>query len=122
MFAGEFVMRVVSTHDYHITGIRMTGKDYQATRCAIISKFFFYPKNTRVSQKFCNICICASFWNKLRELEGIQLMLQPADCLELVSSGYYLFQSMAQLLCSPHNKQEKVEVLVKEFFALKDKN
>ena len=38
--------------------------------------FFFcsYIYITRASQKFCNICICASFQNKPQELEGTELI------------------------------------------------
>ena len=37
----------------------------------------------RVNQKFCNIWIHASFWNKLQEFKGIELMSQSADSPDL---------------------------------------
>ena len=70
-----------------------------------------------MSQKFCNSCIYACFQNKLQELEGIELMLHPANRLKLTLSEYSLFQSMAHFL--HFNKQEELEASVKEFFCFK---
>ena len=48
---------------------------------------------TRLSQKFCNICIHASFWNKLQELggRGYQSDATPSISSELCSLGSLLF-------------------------------
>ena len=34
----------------------------------------YADNNARTSQKFCNICIDASFQNKIQELEGAEMM------------------------------------------------
>ena len=74
-----------------------------------------------MTQKFCNICIFASFWIKLQKLEGIKVMPHPAYSLNLVLSNPNLFQCKAHFLYSwCFNNQEKVKASVKEFS--KDKN
>ena len=76
-----------------------------------------------MSQTFCNICVCDSFWNKSRELTGIEQTPRPANCPDVVPSDYYLFQSIAHFLrLRRFNNKEELETTVKEFFALKYKN
>ena len=59
---------------------------------------------TRLCQKFCNICLCASFWNKVLELMGVELMPHPAACsLGPALLDYYPF---LHLRC--FNNQEEV--------------
>ena len=50
-------------------------------------------------------------------------MLYPAYSMNLAPFDYYLFWSIAHILCSWYsNNQEEVEASVKEFFTLKDKS
>ena len=59
----------------------------------------------------------------LKEHEGIKLMPQSANSLNIISSDYYLFRSMNPFLHLQHfSYQEEMETLVKEFFTSKDKN
>jgi histone-lysine N-methyltransferase SETMAR len=59
---------------------------------------------------------------KIKELEGVELLPHPAFSPDLEPSDYYVFRSMAQFL---HSKKFQsvadVEVAVEEFFASKDK-
>jgi hypothetical protein len=61
-------------------------------------------------------------FQKIKELEGIELVPHHAFSPDLEPSDYYLFGSMAQFL---HGKKfhsvADVEVVVQEFFASKDK-
>ena len=50
-----------------------------------------------MSQKFCNICICASFQNKLEEPEGIKLIPHITYSMGLAPSDYYLFVRLQEL-------------------------
>jgi histone-lysine N-methyltransferase SETMAR len=59
---------------------------------------------------------------KIKELEGTELLLHPAFSPDLEPSDYYLFHSMAQFLRGKKFQSvADVEVVVEEFFASKDK-
>jgi histone-lysine N-methyltransferase SETMAR len=59
---------------------------------------------------------------KIEELEGIELLPQPAFSPDLEPSDYHLFRSMAQFLrAKKFQSVAYVEVAVEEFFASKDK-
>jgi histone-lysine N-methyltransferase SETMAR len=59
---------------------------------------------------------------KIKELEGIELLPHPAFSPDLDPSDYYLFHSMAQFLRGKKFQSvADVEVAVEEFFASKDK-
>jgi histone-lysine N-methyltransferase SETMAR len=59
---------------------------------------------------------------KIKELEGIELLPHPAFSSDLAPSEYFLFRSMAQFLhCKKFQSVADVEVAVEEFFASKDK-
>ena len=51
-----------------------------------------------MDQKFWNIYAHASFWYKLLEVEGIDLMLHPAYSPNPACLDFYLFQYMALFL------------------------
>jgi histone-lysine N-methyltransferase SETMAR len=60
---------------------------------------------------------------KIKELEGIELLLHPAFSPDLEPSDYYLFCSMAQFLLDKKFKSvADMKVTVEEFFASKDKD
>jgi histone-lysine N-methyltransferase SETMAR len=59
---------------------------------------------------------------KIKELEGLELLPHPAFSPDLAPSDYYLFHSMAQFLRGKKFQSvADVEVAVEEFFASKDK-
>jgi histone-lysine N-methyltransferase SETMAR len=59
---------------------------------------------------------------KIKELEGIELLMHPAFSPDLEPSGYYLFRSMAQFLRGKKFQSlADVEVTGEKSFASKDK-
>jgi histone-lysine N-methyltransferase SETMAR len=59
---------------------------------------------------------------KIKKLEGIELLPHPTFSPDLEPSDYYLFRSMAQfLLGKKFQSVADVEVAVEEFFASNDK-
>jgi histone-lysine N-methyltransferase SETMAR len=59
---------------------------------------------------------------KIKELEGIELLPHPAFSPDLEPSDYYPFRSMTQFLCGKKFQSvADVEVAVEEYFASKGK-